>query len=114
MPMDVRTIESKAFKEIASKLDAIYEHVSNSRPLLYAFSDSEIWVDSQEVSDMLNISVRTLQRLRAEGELSYTYVRRRCRYKVKDICKLLDDKTIPCTYERIMQFKQKYALSCVK
>lgn len=112
--MEVITIESKAFKEIASKFDAIYEHVSNSRPLLYAFSDSEIWVDSQEVSDMLNISVRTLQRLRAEGELSYTYVRRRCRYKVKDICKLLDDKTIPCTYERIMQFKQKYALSCVK
>ena len=112
--MEVITIESKAFKEIASKLDAIYEHVSNSRPLLYAFSDSEIWVDSQEVSDMLNISVRTLQRLRAEGELSYTYVRRRCRYKVKDICKLLDDKTIPCTYERMMQFKQKYALSCVK
>ena len=67
MPMEVITIESKAFKEIASKLDAIYEHVSNSRPLHYAFSDSEIWVDSQEVSDMLNISVRTLQRLRAEG-----------------------------------------------
>ena len=41
MPMEVITIESKAFKEIASKLDAIYEHVSNSRPLLYAFSDSK-------------------------------------------------------------------------
>ena len=35
--MEVITIESKAFKEIASKLDAIYEHVSNSRPLLSAF-----------------------------------------------------------------------------
>ena len=110
MPMEVITIESAAYKEIVQKLDAIYEHVSSKRPLLYAFSDTEIWVDSQEVSDMLNISIRTLQRLRKDGELSFTYVRRRCRYKVKDICKLLDDKTIPCTYERIMRFKQKYVL----
>lgn len=73
--MEVITIDSEAFKEIAKKLDAIYEHVSNNRPLLYAFSEGEIWVDSQEVSDMLNISIRTLQRLRKDGELSFTYVR---------------------------------------
>ena len=106
--MEVITIDSDAFKEIMRKLDTIYQDANSRQHLVCALNSGEVWVDSIEVSDMLNISIRTLQRLRKEGLLKFSYVRRRCRYKVSDVCELLDNKTIQCDYEHIHRFKEKY------
>lgn len=110
--MEVVTVDSEVFKEIMRKLDVIYTDANMRQRLMCAQQTGGIWLDSQEVSDMLNVSVRTLQRLRKEGLLAFSYVRRRCRYKVADICRLLDDKTIRCDYEHIQRFKQKYYVPC--
>ena len=43
--------------------------------------DNDVWLDSQEVADMLHISTRTLQRLRSDGPVEYSVFRRKCLYK---------------------------------
>lgn len=105
--MEVITIDSKAYKEIMDKLDLIYENCQ--KRLQTEINDGkDIWLDSFEVSEMLNISTRTLQRLRTEGAIPFSYIRRRCRYKLQDICRALDDKTISADHRFIVEFKRKF------
>ena len=63
--MDVITIESKAYKEIVAKIDVIANYVFSQEDTK---NEDEIWVDSYEVCTFLQISDRTLQRLRAKEE----------------------------------------------
>ena len=59
--MEVITIESRAFKLLVEKLDALTEYVySMERPVE---NEDENWVGSQEICQFLKISERTLQRL---------------------------------------------------
>lgn len=55
--MEVITIESKAFKQLMEKLEAVSEYVyAMAHP---ADNDDEKWVDSGEVCHFLKISERT-------------------------------------------------------
>ena len=68
--MEVITIESRAFKLLVEKLDALTEYVySMERPVE---NEDENWVGSQEICQFLKISERTLQRLRANGKITYS------------------------------------------
>lgn len=56
--MEVITIESRAFKLLVEKLDALTEYVySMERPVE---NEDENWVGSQEICQFLKISERTL------------------------------------------------------
>lgn len=68
--MEVITIESKAFKQLMEKLNALFDYVSSLKPP--AKDEDDNWVDSREICDFLKISERTLQRLRTNGKISYT------------------------------------------
>ena len=67
--MDVITIESKAYKEIVAKIDVIANYVFSQEDTK---NEDEIWVDSYEVCTFLQISDRTLQRLRAKGVVAFS------------------------------------------
>jgi hypothetical protein len=85
--MEVITIESKAFKELMEKLDALSEYVySKERPM--AGSEDEKWVDSQEICRFLKISGRTLQRLRTNGKITYSCIGGKYYYQIGEIKKL--------------------------
>jgi hypothetical protein len=60
--MDVITVESKAFKELEAKINAIADYVLNKQEA-DNINEDEIWVDSYEVCTFLKISDKTLQRL---------------------------------------------------
>ncbi len=72
--MEVITIESKAFKELQTKINTIANYITAQQEVA-SLDDDEIWVDSYEVCTFLKISERTLQRLRSNGEISYSKIR---------------------------------------
>lgn len=50
------------------------------------------WLNSTEVLSMLNISIKTLQRLRISNNIKYCKMRGRYRYKESDVLNLLSKK----------------------
>lgn len=91
-------IESKAFKELEAKINAIAEHILNKQEAKSIIED-EIWVDSYEVCTFLKISDKTLQRLRVAGTISYSNIRGRYFYKVAEIKRMLEERLIRSNIE---------------
>lgn len=96
--MDVITVESDAFKELMAKINMIAHFVS-SQELNAETNIDEEWVDGYEVRTYLNISVRTLQRLRSERLVNYTTIRGRIYYKISEIKRLMNERLIRCDRE---------------
>ena len=97
--MEVITIESKAFKQLMEKLEALSEYVrSIERPVENV---DEEWVSSQEVCQFLKISERTLQRLRTNGKITYSCMRGKYYYQISHLKRLLKENVIKSTGERL-------------
>ena len=80
--MHILTVESEAFQKLVEKLDAISVKLNNHKettPL------SEIWVDNQDVCELLHISKRTLQHYRDSGKIPFSQVGAKIYYKATDI-----------------------------
>ena len=92
--MDVITMEATAYKELIRKIEKIADIVfkKERKPN----EEEEIWVDNQEVANLLRISTKTLQRLRKENLISYSMLRGRCRYKLSEIESGLYENFIVC------------------
>ena len=72
--MKVITIESEAYKSLVRKIERIHSVMKkqakeNATPQP---DPSEIWVSDQEAATMLQVSKRTMQRLRSKGEITYS------------------------------------------
>lgn len=91
--MEVITIESKAFKELQAKINMISNFIVSQQEVA-SLDDDEIWVDSYEVCTFLKISERTLQRLRSNGEVSYSKIRGRNYYQIGEIRRLIESRII--------------------
>ena len=98
--MDVITIESKAFKALISKVDMISRFVDRIEKTTEINIDEE-WVDSYDVRTYLNISKRTLQRLRSEGLITFSIQRGRYYYQIKEIKRLMSERIIKSTQEQL-------------
>ena len=72
--------------------------------------EQEIWMDSQEVANLLRISTKTLQRLRKDKLISYTVLRGRCLYKLSEIEKGLNERTITCDPRTLDEFRKNHLL----
>ncbi len=96
--MKVITIESEAFKELQAKNNTIANYITSPQEIA-SLDDDEIWVDSYEVCTFLKISERTLQRLRSNGEISYSKIRGRNYYKVGEIRRLIESRVIKSNQE---------------
>ena len=98
--MEVITIESKAFKELTAKINSIakfvVEHNSNE-----ISNPDEVWIDSYEVCTFLNISERTLQRLRTKGMISYSLISGKTYYTISEIKRMLNEKRIRSNEEAL-------------
>jgi len=82
--MDLITIESKVFREIIDKLNKIETRFielegKTDYPL------NERWLDNQEVTQLLNISKRTLQFYRDDALISFSQIGNKMYYKVVDV-----------------------------
>lgn len=97
--MEVITIESKTWKELVGKLNLIADYILSQEN--DEKGENELWVDNNDVSLYLHVSLRTLQRLRASGEISFSTIRGKHYYKVGEIKRMLEEKLIKSNKEYI-------------
>jgi len=109
--MEVITMESRVYKDLIDKIDKISVFVVKCEAGIKPQSNDEIWLDSQEVANLLRISTRTLQRLRAENLISYAILRGRCLYKLSEIERGLNERLITCDPHTLDEFRKNYLLS---
>ena len=92
--MEIITIDSELYKEFARKIDFITEFITNSQSNYAENNINDTWVDSYEVCTFLRISERTLQRLRSNGQISYSILSGKTYYKISEIKRMLDEHLI--------------------
>lgn len=106
--MEVITFESEAYKSLVRKIEKIAEYVTEAQ--LPAEEKKEAWLDSNQLADALGISTRTLQRLRDESLISYSMLRGRCMYKLSEVEKCLEERTIRCKPQTLEDFRKNYLM----
>ena len=89
--MKVITIESEAYKKLVRQIEWIYSYVKkqakeNATP---KSDPSEIWIGNDEAAKILEISLRTLQRLRTNGEITYSIHGGKARYTLQEVNRLI-------------------------
>ena len=96
--MDVITMESQAYKELVTKINAIAKFVIDHQEDDTTNPD-EMWVDSYEVCTFLKISEQTLQRLRSKRIISYSIISGKSYYTISEVKRMLNEKKIRSTDE---------------
>lgn len=94
--MKVITIESEAYKSLVRKIERIHSVMKkqakeNATPQP---DPLEIWVSDQEAATMLQVSKRTMQRLRSKGEITYSIRGGKARYTLAEVKRLLSGRVI--------------------
>ena len=86
--MKLILIDSQVFDELLKKIEDISQKISfqNQRN---KSSQLDGWLDSADVCAALNITKKTLQRLRENDRIGYTQINRKYYYKPEEIERLL-------------------------
>jgi hypothetical protein len=92
--MEVIAIEKKTyeammerFRILTAKVDALCRESDEKR--------MGKWLDNQDVCQILNVSLRTLQTYRSNRTLPYTKICYKMYYKPEDVQKLIDKSVSP-------------------
>ena len=107
--MEVITMDSKVYKDLVGKIQRIADFVAKAQVM--PKEENDVWLDSNQVADALNISTRTLQRLRNENLISYSMLRGRCLYKLSEIERGLNERIIKCKPQDRENFRKNYFLN---
>jgi len=83
--MEVMTIESSAFKELTEQVAMIAEHIRKSSECQKEEISDDRLVSTKEAARILQVSVRTMQRLRDDNRIKFMKVRGLCRYRMEDL-----------------------------
>jgi len=111
--MELITFESKTFKELVGKIDKIAGYIAKCETSS-SIEEKEIWLDSNELAELLKISTRTLQRLRKDNLISYSMLRGKCLYRLSDVEKSLRERLIPSDPKTLEDFRKRYMLQSSK
>lgn len=104
--MNVIMIESAAFQELVGHIEKIAEHIrkyEDRQPV----QPQERWLTSKEVTTLLGISLRTLQRYRTLGILPYLMLRQKTYYKESDVEKFLAEHIDCFQKEKMADYKAR-------
>lgn len=104
--MDAIMIDSEAYKELIERLKRIERYVLERS--LSSESLDEMWVDSYAVCQYLQISERTLQRLRSKGEIAYSVLGGKIYYTLGAIKHALESRTIKRSEEQFAELQAHY------
>ena len=111
--MELITFESKAYHELVGKIEKIAGYIAKCETSV-SIEEKEIWLDSNELAELLKISTRTLQRLRKDNLISYSIMRGKCLYRLSDIEESLRKRLIPSDPKTLEDFRKKYMLQSKK
>jgi hypothetical protein len=112
--MEVITVESKAYNDLIAKIDRIAQCIADyqeeRKTERETENEADTWVDSYEVCTFLKISRRTLQRLRAGNEVSYSLIRGKTFYRISEIRRLLEGRVIRRNEEHLQDLIKNHQL----
>ena len=104
--MGMITMDSEAYKEVVERLKRIEEYIIGVRS---TSDDLEtMWVDGYSVCQYLQISERTLQRLRSKGEIPYSVLGGKVYYTLGAIKRALESRTIKRSEEQFAELRAHY------
>lgn len=104
--MGMITMDSEAYKEVVERLKRIEEYIIGVRS---TSGDLEtMWVDGYSVCQYLQISERTLQRLRSKGEIPYSVLGGKVYYTLGAIKRALESRTIKRRDEQFSELRAHY------
>lgn len=99
-------LESEVYKEIIERLKRIERYVLETNQASEDFD--KMWVDSYAVCQYLQISERTLQRLRSKGEIAYSVLGGKIYYTLGAIKHALESRTINRSEEQFAELRAHY------
>lgn len=107
--MEIVTLESSAYKELIGRIERISSYIEKQEKQKEEQSkDANVWLTTRQVMAMLNVSQRTLQRMRDAGRIAYSVVGHNCRYHLKEVERFVRDGLIIGNPERLEEFKHNY------
>ena len=93
--MKVITMESSAYKEMMAQIADIAGYIREARDEKKRKRETEDkLLDTVQAAKMLNVSKRTMQRMRTDHRIEYVVVRGSCRYRLSEMLRLLEDNTV--------------------
>ncbi len=98
--MKVITIDSEAYRMLVRKIDRIMEYIKSEeeRQANQQPDSAGVWVDNDEAADLLEVSKRTLQRIRSAGEITYSIRGGRVHYTLAEVQRLLTGRVVSSKY----------------
>lgn len=107
--MEIITLESSAYKELIGRIDRISAYIEKQeKQREQQDSNTEVWLTTRQVMAMLNISQRTLQRMRDSNRIAYSFAGHNCRYHLKEVERFIREGIIIGDPERLEEFKHNY------
>ncbi len=104
--MEVITVESEAFKALSEKIDNIEQFVREAGKRTDDLD--KMWVDGYTICQYLHVSERTLRRLRAQREITYSTVGHKCFYTIGSVKRCLERKVIRSNDELLQEMIDHY------
>ena len=83
--MQVVMMESEAYQNLIDRLERIEKYVIKTTERQTALDDDDVWLDNEQVCQLLDVSARSLQRYRSDGKLPYQMYGKKCRYRLSDV-----------------------------
>lgn len=73
-------------------------------------ANKECLLNTAQAAELLNVSTRTLQRMRDDHRIEYVIVRGTCRYRLSEVQRLLETNTVRNKEETIDALFHNYSL----
>ncbi|MDL2255317.1 helix-turn-helix domain-containing protein [Parabacteroides sp. OttesenSCG-928-K15] len=104
--MKLITIDSEVYKSLVRKLDRIYNYIEEKREKEVAEPDpSGVWIYNEDAAAILEVSLRTLQRMRSKGEITYSIRGGKVRYRLSEVQRLIPGRIIASKYQEEADLK---------
>lgn len=90
--MKVIVIDSEAYKKLMQKIEWIHTYVKNQEKMntiMQESDPSEVWLSDQDAATILRVSKRTMQRLRSNGDITYSIRGGKAWYTLAEVKRLL-------------------------
>ena len=103
--MEAIIINAEEWRTLLHKIDRIAACIEQSAE--QPQTDSNLWLNEEEICELLKISTKTLYRLRKNGDISYSSIAQKHYYRKSDIWKLMEKRAVKSTDERINELKKR-------
>ena len=110
--MKVITIESSAYQAMMEQMAEIAGYIRGLKEEKQRqdAATKDCLLNTAQAAELLNVSTRTLQRMRDDHRIEYVIVRGTCRYRLSEVQRLLETNTIRNKEETVEALLHNYSL----